>query len=161
MSVHKFVLRVTDEANTGVRKFAERHSIGVYDAASALILAGLAESEQGAESTWKVEIAETVKLSPEEAASVREFVASSGPSMADFEAMKADRDRLQVEIEEADEARRAAEQRLSFAAEGDPRVTAYAKETSTTYADALDKLVRLGISRAKALDKHAAGKRAG
>ena len=48
MSIHKKVLRVTDEADDKTRAYAEKHEIGVYDAATALILAGLAASEQGA-----------------------------------------------------------------------------------------------------------------
>lgn len=134
MSDKKKPLWVSPQAHAHVAEFAEQDGIGMFEAANRLVLS---------------------------ATPVPRRAVSSAPTQADFDAMKADRDRLQVEIEEADEARRAAEQRLSFAAEGDPRVTAYAKETSTTYADALDKLVRLGISRAKALDKHAAGKRAG
>ena len=129
MSIHTKVLRVTDEADRLVREFAEQDDIGVYDAATLLILS--ATPVKGAEST--------------------------GPSMADFDAMKADRDRLKIQCEEEVKGRRAVEARRDAP---DPRVTAYAEETSATYADALDKLVRLGISRARALDKHAAGKRA-
>ena len=133
MSIHTKVLRVTDEADRTVREHAESAKIGVYDAATLLIMRE--DGNKGAE--------------------------SSGPTQADFDAMKADRDRLQVEIEEADEARRAAEERGdNESALNMPEVAAYAAERAMSYADALDKLIRLGISRARALDKHAAGKRA-
>jgi hypothetical protein len=130
MSIHKKVLRVTDEADKGTREYAETNKIGVYDAATLLLLRGL---NQGAE--------------------------SSGPTQADFEAMKADRDRLQVEIEEADEARRVAELR---AADPDPRpsvqpepvpgVTDYATARGISYEEALPKLLDIGIRRQAALD---------
>ena len=129
MSDKKKPLWVSPQAHAHVADLAEQDGIGMFEAANRLVLS--ATPVKGAEST--------------------------GPSMADFEAMRAERDRLKIQCEEEVKGRRAVEARRDAP---DPRVTAYAEETSATYADALDKLVRLGISRARALDKHAAGKRA-
>ena len=134
MSIHKRVLRVTDEADEKTRAHAEKHGIGVYDAATLLIMRE--DGNKGAESS---------ALTVPEPTALRVRVYAESLCIDPGEAVG----RL-VE--------------LAFLprepVEPDPRVTAYAEETSATYADALDKLVRLGISRARALDKHAAGKRA-
>ena len=132
MSIHTKVLRVTDEADRLVREFAEQDDIGVYDAATLLILS---------------------------ATPVKKRAESGGPTQADFDAMKADRDRLQVEIEEADEARRAAEERGTFeptpTPAPDPRVTAYAEERAMSYADALEFMITMADRRIQSLKKYA------
>ena len=121
MSIHKRVLRVTDEADRLVREFAEEHGGGVYDTATGLLLWALDQK------ALSEAINKLVDDPPEPTEHLIKMFRDSpiAPTPAP-----------------------------------DPRVTAYAEETGATYADALDKLVRLGISRARALDKHAAGKRA-
>ena len=81
--------------------------------------------------------------------------AESGPSASDFEKMRAECDRLRTECGEAIEARRAAEKRLDFAAEGDPRVTAYAEERAMSYADALEFMITMADRRIQSLKKYA------
>lgn len=107
MSIHKRVLRVTDEADEKTRAYAETHEIGVYDAATALIMAGLAASKQGAVS--------------EPVAPVERITA------------------------------------LALAAHGES-VLDYSKRKGIQPADALEKLLALGIKRAKALDNYKASK---
>ena len=127
MSTHedRKVHRVTSEADARIRAYAREKGITAFDAASMW----QPPSKQGAE--------------------------SSTVSMADFEAMKADRDRLKIEAEEADEARRAAEERADDKNEPDPRVSAYAEERAMSYADALEFMITMADRRIQSLKKYA------
>ena len=131
MSDKKKPLWVSPQAHAHVADLAEQDGIGMFEAANRLVLS--ATPVKGAE--------------------------SGGPTQADFDAMKADRDRLQVEIEEADEARRAAEERGTFeptpTPAPDPRVTAYAEERAMSYADALEFMITMADRRIQSLKKYA------
>jgi hypothetical protein len=136
MSIHKKVLRVTDEADKGTRAYAETNKIGVYDAATLLLLRGL---NQGAESKPTEPPAVDALTVPEPTAlRVRVYAESlcidpgeAVGRLVEMAFLPREPDVLTPTV---------------------PGVTDYATSRGISYDDALTKLLSLGIRRQAALD---------